>query len=158
MFHMYNESFAPLYGFCPLSDGQIEMAIKQFISLVILDYVYIVVDKNDAVVGFGIMAPSLAEASRKSGGRLFPLGWYRILKTRTHHDVLDMYLIAVKPEYLGRGVNAVIINAGLKKAIENGVKYAETGPELEDNANVQTQWKSFETRQHKRRRCFGKAI
>lgn len=158
MFHMYNDSFSQLYGFCPLSDGQIEMAIKQFISLISLDYVYIVVDQDDEVVGFGIMAPSLSQALQKSRGRLFPLGWYHILKTRKNHTVLDMYLIAVKPEFFGRGVNAVIINAGLKKAIENGVQFAETGPELEDNTNVQTQWKSFEVRQHKRRRCFAKQI
>lgn len=158
MFHMYNDSFAELYGFCPLSDGQIEMAIKQFISLVSLDYIYIVVDKNEAVAGFGIMAPSLSEATKKSRGKLFPLGWYRVLQTQKHHTILDMYLIAVKPEYLGRGVNAIIMNAGIKKAIENGVLFAETGPELEDNDNVQSQWKSFEVRQHKRRRCFGKTI
>ena len=61
MFHMYNDSFANLYGFCPLSDGQIEMAIKQFFSLVSLEYVFIVVDKEKSVIGFGIMVPSLAD-------------------------------------------------------------------------------------------------
>ncbi len=154
MFHMYNDSFASLYGFCPLSDGQIDMAVKQFISLISLDYVYIIVDSNDNVIGFGIMSPSLAPALKKSKGRLFPLGWYRILRSMKHHSVLDMYLIAVKPEYQGRGVNALIINAGVKMAIRNGVRFAETGPELEDNENVQSQWKSFQARQHKRRRCF----
>ena len=158
MFHMYNDSFAQLYGFCPLSDGQIEMAIKQFISLVSLDYIFIVVDAQEQIVGFGIMAPSLADAMQKSRGKVLPFGWYHIVKSMKHHSVLDMYLIAVKPEYLGRGVNAVIINAGVKKAIENGVRVAETGPELEDNSNVQSQWKSFDARQHKRRRCFTKSI
>ena len=158
MFHMYNDSFASLYGFCPLSDGQIEMAIKQFFSLVSLEYVSIVVDKEKSVIGFGIMVPSLADAVKKSNGRLFPLGFPRILRALKTHDVLDMYLIAVKPEYLGRGVNAVIMNEGIKRAIANGVKFAETGPELEENENVQTQWKAFKTIQHKRRRCFKRTI
>ncbi len=67
-----------------------------------------------------------------------------------------MYLIAVKPEYMGRGgVNAIILQEGIKTALANGgVRYAETGPELEYNENVQTQWKSFKTEQHKRRRCY----
>jgi GNAT superfamily N-acetyltransferase len=95
---------------------------------------------------------------RKSKGHLFPLGLLRIKKALGKHEVLDMYLIAVKPEYFGRGVNAVIMNESIKKAIANGVKYAETGPELEHNTNVQTQWKSFAARQHKRRRCYTKAI
>jgi GNAT superfamily N-acetyltransferase len=158
MFHMYNDSFAELYGFCPLSDGQIEMAIKQFISLVSLDYVSIVVDKNKQVIGFGIMVPSLSEAVKKSNGRLLPFGLLRITRALRTYDVLDMYLIAVKPEFLGRGVNAVIMNEGIKKAIANKVKYAETGPELEHNDKVRSQWKSLDTVQHKRRRCYTKSI
>jgi hypothetical protein len=154
MFHMYNESFANLYGFCPLTDGQINLAIKQFLSLVSLEYLYIVVDATGTVIGFGIMVPSLSQAMQKSHGHLFPLGFVRILQSLKKYDVLDMYLIAVKPEYMGRGVNAIILHEGLKKAMENGVKYAETGPELEDNDNIQTQWKSFRTEQHKRRRCY----
>jgi ribosomal protein S18 acetylase RimI-like enzyme len=91
---------------------------------------------------------------QKSHGRLFPLGFVRILRSLKKHEVLDMYLIAVKPEYMGRGVNAIILQEGIKTALANGVRYAETGPELEYNENVQTQWKSFKTEQHKRRRCY----
>lgn len=154
IFHMYNESFSSLYGFCPLSDGQIDLAVKQFLSLITLDYVYVVVDKEDSIIGFGLMAPSLAEPVKRSNGRLLPFGFLRILRTLKKHSVLDLYLIAVKPEYFGRGVNALILNEGIKKAISNGVKFAETGPELEDNDKIQSQWKNFKTEQHKRRRCY----
>ncbi len=158
MFHMYNESFGDLYGFCPLTDAQIDIAVKQFFSLVSLDYLYVVADKDDAVIGFGIMAPSFAPAIKASGGRLFPFGLLRILKAFRHHEVVDMYLIAVKPEYFGRGVAAVIMNEGIKRAIANGVKWSETGPELENNEYVQTLWSGFDTEQHKRRRCYIKHL
>lgn len=154
MFHMYNDSFANLYGFCPLSDGQIDMAIKQFFSLVSLQYIFVVVDDAQSVIGFGIMVPSLSKALQTSRGRIFPFGFIPILRALKKHQVLDMYLIAVKPEYFGRGVNAIILHEGIKRAMANGVLYAETGPELENNDNVQTQWKSFKTEQHKRRRCY----
>jgi|GEM_PF-5905071 hypothetical protein len=39
-----------------------------------------------------------------------------------------------------------------------GVLHAETYPELEDDDNVQTQWKTFKTEQHKRRRCYIRSI
>lgn len=158
MFHMYNSSFSDLYGFCPLTDAQIDVAVDQFFSLVSLDYLYVIVDKEEAVIGFGIMAPSFAEAIKRSKGRIFPFGILRLLKAMRNHTVLDMYLIAVKPEYFGRGVAAVILNEGIKRAIANGVKYAETGPELEDNEYVRTLWAGFETEQHKRRRCYIKNI
>ena len=158
MFQMYNDSFANLYGFCPLTEAQINTAIDQFFMLAQLDYIYIVVDTNDSVIGFGLMIPSLSKAMQHSNGRLFPTGLLRMLYSLKHYDVLDMYLIAVKPEYFGRGVNAVILNEGIKRAIEKGVVFAETGPELEDNVNVQTQWKGFETEQHKRRRCYKRVL
>ena len=65
-----------------------------------------------------------------------------------------MYLIAVKPAYHNLGVNALILAEGIKAAIRNNVKWAETGPELEDNTQVRSQWKDFEHRQHKRRRSY----
>ncbi len=157
-FVMYNDAFAHLYGFYPLSEAQVELVIRQFVNLVNLEYVFIVENKEGEVIGLGIMVPSLSDALRKSQGRLLPAGWLRILKALKQHTVLDLYLIAVKPEYQGRGVNAVILNEGIKRAVANGVLYAETGPELEDNQNVQSQWKNFEHRQHKRRRCYSKRI
>lgn len=39
-------------------------------------------------------------------------------------------------------------------AIRNGVRFAETNPELETNTDVQSMWKVYEARQHKRRRAF----
>lgn len=47
---------------------------------------------------------------------------------------------------------------GIKTGIKHGVRYAETGPELELNANIQNQWKEFEYVEHKRRRCYTKPI
>ncbi|NLZ76538.1 MAG: hypothetical protein GX911_01025, partial [Spirochaetales bacterium] len=154
IFHMYNESYAHLYGFCPLTDGQIDMAIDQFFMVAQLDYIYVVVDKKDSVIGFGLLIPSLSRAMQKSNGRLFPTGLFRILRSLKRYDVLDMYLLAVKPEYFGRGVNAVILHEGIKKAIEHNVVFAKTGPMLETNTFIQTQWRIFETEQNKRRRCF----
>ena len=158
IFHMYNESYAHLYGFCPLTDGQIDMAVDQFFMVAQLDYIYVVVDKEDAVIGFGLLIPSLSKAMQKSNGRLFPTGLVRILWSLKRYDVLDMYLIAVKPEYFGRGVNAIILHEGIKKAIEHNVVFAKTGPMLENNAYIQTQWRIFETEQDKRRRRYKQVL
>lgn len=154
IFHMYNEAYADLYGFYSLNDRQVDLAIRQFLSLISLEYIFVVVDAANNVIGFGIMAPSLSKALQRNEGRLFPLGFMQILKAKRNHEIMDFYLIAVKPEYLGRGVNVIILHEGLKRAIANGVRYAETGPELETNIKVQSQWKSFTREQHKRRRCF----
>ena len=101
---------------------------------------------------------SLSDAFRKTGGRLFPFGWIPTLHALSHGSEINLLLIAVDPAYQGAGVNAVIINHILENAWRVGIHSAETGPQLELNDKVVDQWKIFPSRQHKRRRCFLKAL
>lgn len=158
VFNLLNECYEHLYGVVPITDKQRDMYVKQFFGLLNPDYVIVVQDADKEVIGFALAAPSLTRPAQKANGKLLPLGWYHILRGIKHHDRLDLYLVAVKPEYQSKGVNGVMIYEVLKNAKKNGVKSAETGPELETNEKVQTQWKIFETRQHKRRRCFIKHL
>ncbi|HHX80365.1 MAG TPA: hypothetical protein GX692_04815 [Acholeplasmataceae bacterium] len=153
-FNIINESFEHLYGVVPITEKQIDAVVKQFVTLINMEFLFLVTNKEDELIGFGILAPSLNEATKKSNGRLFPFGFLRALRALRKCDVLDMYLIAVKPTYQNLGVNALILAEGIKAAIRNNVKWAETGPELEDNSQVRSQWKDFEHRQHKRRRSY----
>ncbi len=157
-FDVVNEAFAPLYGVIPLSPKQIDFYVEQFILLVNYDYLSLVADKNGRLIAMGLAMPSIGKAMQKSGGKLFPFGWYHILHNLKHHDVIDLYLIGILPEYQGMGLNAIIMNDINKGAIKNGVRIAETGPELELNDKVQSQWKNFETRHHRRRRSYFKPI
>jgi hypothetical protein len=69
-----------------------------------------------------------------------------------------MMLVAVRKEFVARGVVALIMTALNKSAIENGVKYAESNPELETNIAVHGMWKDYPKRQHKRRRVYLKKL
>lgn len=153
-FRVINEAFAKLYGTVPLTDKIIEKSIKDYIPLVNLDFVIAIMNKENELIGFGLLVPSLAEATKKSKGKLFPFGAFRLLRALKKFDVLEMYFIAVKPEYQNMGVNAIIMHEAIKEAIKYKIKYAETGPELETNNAVQDQWKDFNARQHRRRRCY----
>ena len=119
-----------------------------------LDLVFIVTNANDDVVGFGLCMPSLSEASRKAKGKLFPFGFIPFLKALKHPKVMDMYLIAVHPDYQKLGVNALILAQAVKVAKAKGIEYAETGPELEENNAVRTQWDNFDAELVRKRRLF----
>lgn len=158
-FKVIDVAFAKLYGTVPLTDDVINKAIADYIPLVNLKYICSIRNKEGAIVGFAVLLPSIAKALKKSNGRLFPLGILRMLKAlKGKNDTLEMFFIAVKPEEQKRGLPAIIMNKMLQVCIENGVKYCETGPELEVNEAVQGLWKGFNSRQHKRRRCWKKDI
>jgi len=157
-FEMYNIAFNELYGFFPITRKVMDYYIKQMIMIVSLEYLWFVLDKEKKVVGFTIIMPSLALPNKKSNGKLFPFGVFRLLKALKKHDVIDLYFIAIDPNHQGRGIIALMFEDGIKMGISHGVRFAETGPELELNANIQNQWKDFEYVQHKRRRCYTKPI
>lgn len=158
-FKVIDEAFSSLYGTVPLTDIVINKALADYIPIVNLKYICSVKDKDGGIVGFAVLVPSIAKALKKSNGRLLPFGLFRLLKAlKGKNDTLEMYFIAVRPELQKKGIPAIIMTAMLQACIDNGVKYCETGPELELNENVQSLWKGLDVRQHKRRRCWKKDI
>ena len=153
-----NNAFLKLYGTVPLTDAIIDKAIREYVPMVNLDFTIVIANKENEVIGFGLLMPSLAEAFKKSKGRLLPFGIFRMLRALKKLDILEMYFIAVKPEYQKMGVNAIIMDEAIKMAVKHKVKFAETGPELDYNNDVLDQWKNFPHRQHRRRRSWIKDI
>ena len=159
LFNLINEAYDRLYGYSPLSPKQIDYYIDMYLGILKLEYVPVIVDEAGKLVGVGITMPSLSRALQKSRGRLFPTGWFHLLRAlRGHNDTVDLMLVAVAPEYQNKGVNALLFADLIPVYIKNGVKFAESNLELEDNANVQAQWQYFEHRQHRRRRAYRKQL
>lgn len=155
IFKLINEAYDDLFGYSPLSEKQIKHYIKMYLPFLPLDDLSMVVKPDGELIGVGIAIPSLSQALIKGRGRLFPMGWYHLLKAfKGHNDTVDLLLIAVKPEYQNKGVNALFFTDLIPCFIKFGYKWADTGHELEENEKVQQQWQYFETRQNKRRRAF----
>lgn len=158
IFDVLEEAYQELYGVAPLTQDLVDAYIDSYIGFANPDFIKLVVDENDELVAFGITFPSFSRAMQKSRGRLLPFGFIPILRSIKKNDRLDLYLVGVKPELQGKGVNALMMDAITRSAIKYNMKITETNPELELNAKVQSQWKFYETRQHRRRRCFVKAV
>jgi GNAT superfamily N-acetyltransferase len=158
VFDVINEAYKELYSVVALSNAQMRYYAKSFFSVLDHEWVTIILDKEDRVAAFGVAMPSLSRALQKCRGRLFPFGFVRLLLALRKSDRLDLLLTAARPPYQKKGLNAVLINQIWKVAIRRGIKWAETGPTLETNANIQAQWAIFGPRQHRRRRCYVKAI
>lgn len=156
---LLNICYTNLYGTVELSQTQIDKYVKQYIMVINPEYVKLLLDENKELVGFGLAVPSLSAAFKRSKGRLFPFGWYRILRAPfAKAKVLDLYLVGVIPKMQNKGLTAILLNSMTETARKNGIEYAETGPELETNHQVQALWKHYEAVQHKRRRCFIKSL
>jgi GNAT superfamily N-acetyltransferase len=154
LFQLIDDEYKKLYGVVPLTRKQVDSYIKQYFGFVKPDFVPIVLDSDGRMIAFGITMPSLSRALQKAGGRLFPFGFIHLMRALSRNDRADLYLVAVKSEYQGKGVNAILINRMNQVYNRLGITRAESNPELETNRMVQEQWKYFEKRQHRRRRFF----
>lgn len=160
LFHLLNEAYKPLYGYTALSQEQIDYYVKMYVPILRWDLVTIVIEeKTDEVVGFGIGMPNLSRGLIKSRGKLFPFGWYHLLKDlKFNNPVVDLLLIGISNEYQGKGVNAIIFADFIPQAHKQGFRIAESNPELVVNEKVHTLWDGFDAELHKKRRFYKKVI
>ena len=159
IFQLINKAFDSLYGYTPLTERQIKHYISMYLGILRLELLTLVVDKDDKLVCVGISIQSFSRDFQKCHGRIFPFGWVHILRgLYGKNDIVDLMLIAIDPEYQGKGVNAMLFNDLVRIYIKNGYKWAETNVELETNAKVKAQWQYFDYEQHRRRRSYKKPL
>lgn len=160
VFDLLNATYADLYGFSQLSDRQIDKLVNDYIKIADLNLVTAIMDA-EKMVGFGITFPSFSRALQKTrDGRLFPFGWWHVLKILKWHKtpIVDLLLIGVLPEYRAKGANALIFNDLIPYFQQYNFEYAETGPMMETNEGVLSQWQYLEATVHRRHRCYRKLL
>lgn len=160
VFKLLNTAYAPLFGYTELSDKQVDMYVKRYFPLIDKQMLPVIQNENEEVIGVAITMGSLSHALQKAKGKLFPLGWYHLVRALKwkKEEKAELLLIAVRPDYQGLGVNALFFDDLIPVYNERHFKWAETGPQLEDNVKELTQWKPLHPTLTKRRRCYKKKL
>ncbi len=157
-FKHYNEAFRDVHNFVPITDKEIQSLGKHYIKMLKSELNCFVLDNEDNLVAFGICFPSFSEGYRKAKGRLFPFGWIHILRSYFSYDIVDLMMVGSDPKWGHKGVSAIFHNFLANSFIKNGVRYAITNPQIEDNSAIKV-WDRYEGRElFMRRRCFIKII
>lgn len=158
LFHMYNETFAPLYEFTPLTDKQIKAYLNSYAPILDVDFVCVVADRDEKIVGFAFCVPSLARAVKKSQGHLFPFGLFRILHALKKNDTLEALMIGILPEYQNKGAFVPMFQYLLENLKKRHITKLITNPQLSDNIEVQNMFHKYEHTNYMVRRSYIKAI
>jgi hypothetical protein len=160
IFDLFNAAYTPIFGFSELSFKQVDSFLKKYVPIVDLNMVPVIENDKGEVVGAAVTMGSLVKALQKAHGRLLPFGWFHLLKALKwkRAESVEMLLIAVRPDYQGLGLNAMFFDNLIPIYNKLGIKWAETGPQLEDNVRELTQWKPLKPEYVKRRRCFVREI
>ncbi len=157
-FALLDKGYQDIYGTVPFTKGMKDMLIDNFMLIIELKYVGVILDENNRLVCLGLCFPSLSRAIQPSKGKLTPAALVRILRDVKHPKILDLGLVAVDPAWENKGVATVVSAHILKLLREEGVEYAETNLNLEDNKSIINMWKRFRAVQHKKRRAYVKKL
>ncbi len=149
-----DEAFAELFGTSPLNEKQKKREMDTIYSVLIPELATVVL-KDDKVAAYGFMMPSMTKVLQKAKGSIIPWAIIPYIKAMRRPEVADMMSIGVAAEHKNLGAVSIIMAKCLEGLIKLGIKYLETGPELETNHNVQNLWKNYNPQLVKIHRCWG---
>jgi GNAT superfamily N-acetyltransferase len=158
MFDLLNKTYNTLQTFVPIQQYQIDYYKEKYFNFIHPDYITCIKDKEGKLIAFSVVMPSFSKALKKANGRLFPFGWFHILRAQRKNDLAAFYLIGIDPEYQGKGVTAIIFEEMQYLFNSKGIDVVETNPELKENTAVQLLWKDYSPVQHKERSTFRKSL
>lgn len=156
LFKTFNEAFVDLFSVVEMNKNVVDYYMNRYMSAMKPDYIKIITNADENVVGFIIGVPSLSEAMQKVNGKITIFNASKILKAKKKPEVVDLFLSGVLPEYQGKGVSALLINELQQVLIRDGVETVETTGIFETNHKAIKHWKNYKHIQHKRKRCFVK--
>jgi hypothetical protein len=117
----------------------------------------VLMDEEDEVAAFGISTACVSRAMQKAKGRLFPFGWYHVLKALNDFEHVDLMIQGAAPKWQNTGISAVFHGMMAKQYKDCGAKWALANPQIETNTAVNV-WARYEHELWMRRRCWIKSI
>jgi GNAT superfamily N-acetyltransferase len=104
---LYNGAFANVWGFVPAGWDEFFQRATKFKPFAVPELIRIA-ELDGEPVGFGLTLPDVNEALLGVNGRLLPFGWLRLLRTVPRIRTVRFFILAVLPEYRGRGIAPLI--------------------------------------------------
>jgi hypothetical protein len=155
---LVNETYAPLFGFAPMSEEEMRKFANQYLPVLDPDFVKVVIDKENHVVAFVVAIPDMSIGIQKAKGRIFPFGFFYILNAMKKSKQLNLMLGAIKNNYRGSGVSAFMGKAMLKICMRRGIEVMDSHLILEDNFPMRGECEKLEGKVCKRYRIFSKQL
>ena len=107
---VYNEAFRPTWEYMPLTEAEVEAAVRRLLPIIEPGLIRLVMQEDD-IVGFLISYPDVSAALQRTGGRMWPLGWLALLREKRSTRWANINGMGLLPSHQGTGANAVLYAA-----------------------------------------------
>lgn len=151
-----NTALANNWGYVPLELPVMEDMLKKLKLIVNPDAVWILETGGEAI-GYCLGFPDINKIFKKTNGRLFPTGWYRLLFNAKKLKEHRLFGLAVHPDWQGKGLDAIMY-INLYNHLKDKNIMMEANYILEDNYRIKNALIKLGMKYTKTYRIYEKAL
>lgn len=155
---LVNESYQKIYGFVPFEEYEMNDFANRYLPILDPDFIKIIVDGNQQVVGFILAIRDISKGLKKCKGFVLPFGIFSILYHQKRSRQLTLLLGAIKESYRGNGLDSLMAVKILQEAKQKGLKTIDSHLILENNHKMRMEIEKAGGQVYKRFRVYQKAL
>ncbi len=153
----YNAAFSENREFVPVTGEDAQRIADRIIAMTQPDLCKAVV-KGDEMIGFVLGFPDVSAALQRCRGRLYPLGWARLLWEARRTRWINFNGGGILPQYQGLGVNAVLYHEIYRTIQERDFLHADIVQINEQNARMVAEMEALGVDFYKAHRIYERAL
>jgi GNAT superfamily N-acetyltransferase len=153
VWNLYNSAWSRNWGFVPMTREEFLHEAAEMKQILKPDLA-LVGEVDGRAVGFALALPDINIALKHAGGRLFPLGLFKILYHQRLIRNIRVILLGVIEEYRTTGVAAGFYAALIRNGRRLGYERSEMSWILEDNVLMNRSLEAMGARKYKTYRIY----
>lgn len=154
---LYNETFVDNWEYCPLTEEEMDTVAERLLSISVPQLMKLVM-KEDRIVGFVFAFPDISAAIQKTKGRLWPLGWIRLLREFKRTRWVNLNGLGLVAEHRGVGANTVLYTELAKSIRDFSFEHADVVQVEEQNTKSLAEMAAIGVEWYKRHRIYGREL
>jgi len=154
----YNSAFVEVQGYVPITEAEAQAIGDRILSIADPELIPLLM-KDDDIVGFVLAYPDLSAAVQRCRGRLWPTGWYYLMREFKRTRWLNVNGGAILEPYRGLGGNALLY-AELYRTLtaSDQYRFADLVQVQETNTRMMRELAALEARPYKKHRIYRRPL
>jgi hypothetical protein len=154
---VHREAFEGSYSFYPPTEAEMDSIANTIIGVADPRLIKLVM-KDDRIIGFIFAYHDITAGIRKARGRVWPFGWYHLLRERKRTRWVNINGVGVLPAYQGMGANAILYTEIDKSVKEFGFEHVDVVLVNEINFESRRDMETMGVQWYKRHRAYKREL
>ncbi|MGD1991888.1 MAG: hypothetical protein PVI59_01725 [Anaerolineae bacterium] len=155
---LYNESFVDVVGYVPMTEAEAQAVGERMIGISDPALIKLVMHGDD-IAGFILAYPDISAAIQRCRGRLWPLGWFYLMREFKRTPWVNFNSGGILEEYRGLGANALLYAEYYRSLADHPqYQYGDLQQVQETNTRMVQELEAIGVPVYKRHRLYQRSL